>query len=228
MNSNTFRPKPKYLQICCWYVCMGFWSGVQREPNKILLRNKRLVVKFVLRGIPHICEELGLQRCDPRRNALVHPWLLSSEFQDIHGYFSLPTWETQVAYSYCEAPVADGPVSVCSIVSDFANPWTVARQVLLSMRLYSKNTGGSCHFPIQGIFLTQRWNPHLLPLLHWQVDSLPLHLLGSPMHVCANDQEHIRVNWIAAAQRNEEHWAKQHHQGHLEWTVSKRLDLQNR
>ena len=35
-----------------------------------------------------------------------------------------------------------------------------------------KNTGVGCHFLLQGIFPTQ---PHLLPLLHWQADSLPLH-----------------------------------------------------
>ena len=31
-----------------------------------------------------------------------------------------------------------------------------------------------------GIFLTQGLNPHLLHLLHWQADSLPLHHLRSP------------------------------------------------
>ena len=31
-----------------------------------------------------------------------------------------------------------------------------------------------CHFLLQGIFLTQRSNPHLLCLLYWQVGSLPL------------------------------------------------------
>ena len=30
-----------------------------------------------------------------------------------------------------------------------------------------------CHFLLQGIFLTQRLNLHLLHLLHWQADSLP-------------------------------------------------------
>ena len=33
------------------------------------------------------------------------------------------------------------------------------------------------HFLLQGIFLTQGWNPCLL---HWQADSLPLHHLGTP------------------------------------------------
>ena len=40
-----------------------------------------------------------------------------------------------------------------------------------------KNTGVGCHFLLQGIFPTQRLNPHLL---HWQADSLPLSHLGSP------------------------------------------------
>ena len=29
----------------------------------------------------------------------------------------------------------------------------------------------SCHFLLQGIFLTQGSNPHFLQLLHWQVNS---------------------------------------------------------
>ena len=36
-----------------------------------------------------------------------------------------------------------------------------------------KNTEAGCHFLIQRIFPTQRSNPHLLCLLHWQEDSLP-------------------------------------------------------
>ena len=43
-----------------------------------------------------------------------------------------------------------------------------------------RNTGMSCHFLLQGTFLTQGLNTYLLPLLHWQADSLPLHHLGSP------------------------------------------------
>ena len=42
-----------------------------------------------------------------------------------------------------------------------------------------KNTGVRSHFLLQGIFLTQGSNLRLLYLLHWQVDSLPLHDLGS-------------------------------------------------
>ena len=42
-----------------------------------------------------------------------------------------------------------------------------------------KNTGVGCHFLLQGIFLTQGLDTHLLHLLHWQGDSLPLSHLRS-------------------------------------------------
>ena len=38
--------------------------------------------------------------------------------------------------------------------------------------------GVHCHFLLQGIFPTQGLNPHFL---HWQMDSLPLSHLGSPL-----------------------------------------------
>ena len=41
-----------------------------------------------------------------------------------------------------------------------------------------KNMSG-LHTLLQGIFLTQGSNPHLLQLLHWQAGSLPLCHLGS-------------------------------------------------
>ena len=37
------------------------------------------------------------------------------------------------------------------------------------------------HALLQGIFLTQGWNPHLLHLLRWQVGSLPLAPPGKPV-----------------------------------------------
>ena len=39
--------------------------------------------------------------------------------------------------------------------------------------ILSKNTGVGCHALLQGIFLTQGSNLHLLSLLHWQDGSLP-------------------------------------------------------
>ena len=37
-----------------------------------------------------------------------------------------------------------------------------------------KNIGVGCHFLLQGIFLTQGLNQHLLSIHDWQVYSLPL------------------------------------------------------
>ena len=45
-----------------------------------------------------------------------------------------------------------------------------------------KNTGVGCHALLQGIFPTQRSNPCLLHLLHWQEGSSPLSHLGSPLN----------------------------------------------
>ena len=45
--------------------------------------------------------------------------------------------------------------------------------------IFRKNTGVGCHFLPQGIFPTQGSNLHLLCLLHWQADPLPLCFLGS-------------------------------------------------
>ena len=40
----------------------------------------------------------------------------------------------------------------CSVVSDSATPWTVARQAPLSMDFPGRNTGVGCHFLIQRNF----------------------------------------------------------------------------
>ena len=40
--------------------------------------------------------------------------------------------------------------------------------------VHRKNIGMGCHALLQGIFLTQRLNPCLLRLLHWEGVSLPL------------------------------------------------------
>ena len=61
--------------------------------------------------------------------------------------------------------------------NSFVTPWTVAHKAPLSWNSPGKNTGVGCHFLLQGIFLSQGSNPHLL---QWQADSLPLSHLGGP------------------------------------------------
>ena len=43
-----------------------------------------------------------------------------------------------------------------------------------SMGFSGQEHWSGCHVPLQGIFLTQGWNPRLLRLLHWQAGSSPL------------------------------------------------------
>ena len=61
----------------------------------------------------------------------------------------------------------------------FATPGLQSARLPCPWNFPGKNTGVYCHFPLQGMFLPQRWNPCLLGLLHWQVDSLPLSHLGN-------------------------------------------------
>ena len=81
---------------------------------------------------------------------------------------------------------------VWSLVFNSATPWTIARQTPLSMRLSWQDTGGGCHFLLQGFFQTWGSNPYLLDLLNWQVDSLPLYHLGSPHTSSSYSKE---TNW---------------------------------
>ena len=62
-----------------------------------------------------------------------------------------------------------------------ATPWTVACMLLHPWNFSGKNIGVGCHFFLQGIFLTQGSNPHLLCPLHWRADSLPLYHVESPL-----------------------------------------------
>ena len=67
-----------------------------------------------------------------------------------------------------------------SVMSNSAALWTVGHKLLCPWDFLGKNTGVGCHFLLLGIFPTRGLNPHLLHLLHWQADLLPLSYLGSP------------------------------------------------
>ena len=61
---------------------------------------------------------------------------------------------------------------MCSVVSDSLRPWGL--QSTCAWDSPGKNTGGRCHFLLEGVFPTQGWSLHLLHLLHWQAGSLPV------------------------------------------------------
>ena len=67
------------------------------------------------------------------------------------------------------------------MVSDSVIPWIVAHQAPLSLGFSRQEYWRGGHFLLQGSFLTQGLNPHLLHLLLPQVGSLPLAPPGKPM-----------------------------------------------
>ena len=81
-----------------------------------------------------------------------------------------------------------------SCVKLFVTLWTVAHRLLYPWNFPGKNTGAGCHFLLQGIIRTQRSNWHLLGLLHWQVDSLPLPPPGKPTHTHTHTHTHIHTH----------------------------------
>ena len=67
-----------------------------------------------------------------------------------------------------------------SHVQLFMTLWAVSCQDSPSMHFLGRNTGAGCHFLLEGVFLTQRPNPHPLLLLHWQVGFFTTELPGKP------------------------------------------------
>ena len=72
---------------------------------------------------------------------------------------------------------------MCSTVSDYLQPHGLYPTRILSVYgiLQARILELGCHFLFQGIFLIQGSNSHILYLVHWQADSLPLCHLGSTM-----------------------------------------------
>ena len=73
----------------------------------------------------------------------------------------------------CEMGAACSVAQSCLTLSEPMEP----ARLLCPWDFPGKNTSVGCHALPQGIFPTQGLNPHLLCLLHWQADSLPLLLL---------------------------------------------------
>ena len=91
-------------------------------------------------------------------------------------------------------------MEVCNIVQDAANKaipkkkeskkanWLL--EAPLSVGFSRQEYWSGLPFPSPGIFPTQEWNPGLLHLLHWQVDSVLLEPPGNPDDVTT--QSHIQ------------------------------------
>ena len=138
-----------------------------------------------------LSEEAWLLRQESRRTDLDSPLdnvykLIANGFSSPPGklawlkfslFSSLPSFlPTSLSFLYC--------VCMCSVMSDSLRPrgpWPTC--LLCPWDFPGKNTGAGCHFLLQGIFQTQGSNPHLLHVLHWPADSLPLCHLESPLNI---------------------------------------------
>ena len=70
--------------------------------------------------------------------------------------------------------------SLCSVASNSLRLHGLQpTRLLCPWDFPGKNTEVGCYFLLQGIFLTQGSNTHLLSLLYWLADSLPLLHLGN-------------------------------------------------
>ena len=85
-----------------------------------------------------------------------------------------------------------------SVMSDSLQPHALQPSRLLCLWDFpGKNTGVGCHFLLQGIFLTQGSNPHLLCLLHWQAGTVPpgkSMMLYYPSEIKAESNSYMQVS----------------------------------
>ena len=72
----------------------------------------------------------------------------------------------------------------CTLMSDALRSYGLQpTRLVCPWNFPGKYNGVSCHFLLQGIFLTQGLNPRLLLLLHGQSDSLLLEAPGKPLQM---------------------------------------------
>ena len=101
-----------------------------------------------------------------------------------------------------------------SVMSDSLRPHGLYPSRPLCPWFIGKNTAVGYHFLFQGIFPTEGSNPHLLHLLFWQADFLPLCHLGSPYGdrkssmAMANKFEPPHRNMLAKATLFQYYWYK--------------------
>ena len=125
-----------------------------------------------------------------REGSWVHPawvrvvrpsrWGCSSSWQTLHGFsllLRIAAQFTQVLFCFAFPCLHAKLPQTC--------PTLLWPHELLPTRLLCL----WLHFLLQGISLTQRSNPHLLPLLNWHVGSLPLAPPGKPLFISVHEVE---------------------------------------
>ena len=107
--------------------------------------------------------------------------LILSQLSQLSGWSNHPS----ISIIWVVKPNPLIRMHACSVTKSCLTPWTVAHQAPLSWDFPGKNTGAGCHFLLQGIFLTQGSNQHLLhcrrslPLGHLEAPELPTSMLNT-------------------------------------------------
>ena len=128
------------------------------------------------------------------KHTFPHHTPLSSSPQPLHD--ACPTLEFKLLDSlFKNGHPLFFPIFTC-LLSGFSRVLSLRPHGLQPTRLLcpwdspGKNTGMGSHALLQGVFLTQGSNPRLFCLRHWQVSSLPLSHLGSPL--CSHQNSRSR------------------------------------
>ena len=128
----------------------------------------------------------GIYFCKIKLSLITWSFLVGRSYYEIQSY-----WKCRIemyffpldTYYQRNSPHAQ----LASHVWLFVNLWTVAHQAPLSMGFSRHEYWSGFPCPPPGDLPDQGSNLHLLCLLYWQVDSLPLHHLGSPLSKESDD-----------------------------------------
>ena len=166
--NKKFQPNKNW--ICCQQMV------IKGNLENILIRKKLLYIaalKFKKEWIQII---LKIDRCE---------WTLTVWDSNNNIWGLKNRIRIHVNSDICKMEIFILSKDVCaqllSCVQLCTTPWTVAHQASLSMGFSRQEYWSGLPFPSPGDLPDQGWNQCLWLLLHWQVDSLPLHHLRSPL-----------------------------------------------
>ena len=130
---------------------------------------------------------IGSQRVAHDRRDLEHTYILKSLLLlFVFQFFGCEACEDLSSVCVC--------VCVCVCVS--LRPHGVQPTRLICHGVFqARILEWVCHFLLQGIFPTQRLNWNLLPLLHWQADTLLLASPDKPLSFLTRDQTHAKPKY---------------------------------
>ena len=140
----------------------SYWKGCERNSN----------VRYTMQS---------------KGNRCVGSFTLDLSWQQLRSHSgTLPSWYLILKRGWCGCPL----MRACSVTSNPLRPHGLQpARLLCPWNSPGKTTGAGCHFHLQGIFLTQGSNPHLLYLLHWQTGTLSAEPQGKPFGVNNLSQE---------------------------------------